>query len=114
MAWERRQRGTRYYTRTRRVGGKRIREYVGAGLAGELAAQHDARERERRSIETARARLDRERHHATDAAIVALCRDSDRMVRDVLVSLGYHQHKGQWRRRRDAQSEQCANTGTGE
>jgi hypothetical protein len=35
MAWERRQRGGRYYTRTRRINGTRVREYVGTGPLAE-------------------------------------------------------------------------------
>ena len=55
MSWEVRG-GKKYYTRSRRVDGRVLREYVGGGLAGEYAAELDAEARARRQHE-----LDRDR-----------------------------------------------------
>ncbi len=42
MGWNR----AKYYTRSRKVNGKVVREYVGVGLLGRLAAEEDAAKRE--------------------------------------------------------------------
>jgi hypothetical protein len=100
--WERRERGGLYYTRSRRVNGQVVREYVGSGLLGQLAARLDAEERRLREEEQARRREERERLDALVASVEELCEASDLLVKAVLLASGYHQHKrGEWRKRRE-------------
>ena len=42
--WEKRERGGLYYTRSRKVNGRVVREYVGSGASGELVTLMDAQE----------------------------------------------------------------------
>jgi hypothetical protein len=101
MGWERRGNGT-YYYRSRKVRGRVVKEYCGAGLLGELAARED--ERRRRERAEARARLHRERDAAAaaTAAHEELSRAADALMAAALIAAGYHRHdRGQWRKRRD-------------
>ena len=41
MVWETRKRGTSYYTRSRWLNGRVVREYIGTGALGEIAASED-------------------------------------------------------------------------
>ena len=49
MGWDR----GRYYTRSRKVNGRVVREYVGAGRVAELVAQLDALEKQQREAQRA-------------------------------------------------------------
>ena len=100
MGWER----GRYYTRSRKVDGRVIREYVGGGAAGALAAQQDAIDRERREREHESWRIEKEEIEAFDDAIDQVCQQADLIARAAMIAAGYHHHRGEWRRRR-AQTE---------
>ncbi|MDY3560235.1 hypothetical protein R5W23_001461 [Gemmata sp. JC673] len=98
MGWDK---GGLYYTRSRRVGGRVVREYVGGGPVGELAAQLDALERDRRKGERADAHAERERLAGLDAPLDELNTRADELVWAALVAAGFHQHKrGAWRKKR--------------
>jgi hypothetical protein len=100
--WERRERGGLYYTRSRKEGGKVVREYVGGGLLGELAARMDAEKRRLREEEKASRREERERLDALAAAVQELCEAAEVIARAALLASGYHQHnRGEWRKRRE-------------
>ena len=101
MAWETRNGGGRYYTRSRKVNGRVVREYVGTGPHAELMAAIDTGRREECIAKAAAERLEREQWHAVDAQVRVLCGLVDTLTAQSLVAAGYHRHKrGEWRRRR--------------
>lgn len=98
MGWDK---GGRYYTRSKRVNGRVVREYVGGGAAGELIAEFDALERDKREAERARAKIERDRVAALDAPLAELDELADLVARAALAAAGYVQHKrGEWRKTR--------------
>jgi hypothetical protein len=102
--WERRERGGLYYTRSRKEGGKVIREYVGGGLLGELAARMDAEGRRLREEEKVSRREERERLDTLLAPVEELCEAAEVIARSALIASGYRRHnRGEWRKRRGQQ-----------
>jgi hypothetical protein len=100
--WENRECGGPYYTRSRKVNGRVIREYVGGGMLGELAAWVDARERHRREAKEVCRREERERLDALSARVEELCDAAEVITRAALLASGYHQHnRGEWRKHRE-------------
>jgi hypothetical protein len=109
MAWETRTGSSgRYYTRSKKVGGRVRREYVGAAGSplAELAAAEDALHREARERAAQDRRTEAERLAALDAPLDALDALTGALHRATLTLAGYRQHKrGEWRRTRRAQDE---------
>jgi len=102
MAWERRERGGPYYTRSRKVNGKVVREYVGGGTLGELTALMDTEKRLRREEEAVAWREEQERLEALVAPVEEFCESTETIVRAALLAAGFERHnRGDWRRRRD-------------
>jgi hypothetical protein len=101
MTWERRERGGLYYTRSRKVDGRVVREYVGTGPVAELAAKTDALKRLRREEKAKAWRGECESLETIDRAQVELYEAIEILARATLVSAGYHQHnRSEWRKRR--------------
>ena len=100
--WEKRERGGLYYTRSRKVDGRVVREYVGTGPLAKLAAEMDALERRRREKEAEAWQVERECVEALDGTTEELCDATELLTRATLLAAGYHQHKrGEWRQRRE-------------
>jgi hypothetical protein len=100
--WERRERGGLYYTRSRKVNGQLVREYVGGGLLGQLAARMDAEERRKRQQEAAAWKEGREQIEALTAPVEELCEGVEILARAALLVSGYYRHnRGEWRKRRE-------------
>ena len=98
MAWEERKGGGRYYTRSRREGGRIVREYVGAGIAGELASEADRIERELREAEEARQKGELEHLESLVAPVLEVSEAAEVLARAHLIAAGYHRRKGEYRR----------------
>ena len=100
MAWEYRNGAGPYYTRSRRVGGRVVREYVGQGHLAQAVAFLDltrASDRQRareRCLEQRRAALN------LHSRLLSLTGQVRTLMSDALSEAGYHEHRGQWRRRR--------------
>lgn len=100
MSWAKRGRHL-YLVRWRWEDGKSVSQYVGRGPAAAIAAKHDRLERLER--DAARRAWDVEAARSDEAARASkayedLCK---LLVRATLIVAGFHQHQGEWRRRRE-------------
>jgi hypothetical protein len=102
MAWESRKRGGLYYTRSRKVNGRVVREYMGSGALGQIAALEDEYDRRQREEQAACWREQQEGLDALETPVDELSEASDLLVRATLLATGYRQHnRGEWRLRRE-------------
>jgi hypothetical protein len=91
----------RYYTRSKKVNGRVVGEYFGAGRVAELAAQMDAIERDERQAERAALQAELAKLEALDAPRNDLDQVADLLARAALTVAGFRQHKrGGWRKKR--------------
>jgi len=100
MSWEQGPRGRKYYTRTRRLGGRCVREYLGGGLEAQAAAAADALRRAERQAQAAARRQEMERLRAVDGLVLELFEAASLVASAALAASGYHKHGGEWRAKR--------------
>jgi hypothetical protein len=99
MSWDAKRGGRRYYYRSRKVAGRCVKSYLGRGPVAELAARLDGQERDARDAR--RLALARERARLAEADL-PLRRARDLiglLVAAALLLSGWHEHRGEWRRR---------------
>ena len=115
MAWETRNGKGRYYTRSRKEGGRVVRVYIGMGREAEAVAEADQRRREQLTQERLAHAQAAARFNAADDALNAFCASTDAQLQAALIEAGYHQHKrGEWRRRRGNGTGDSSGNNTGQ
>src|SRR6185503_14465820 len=92
--------GNLYYYRKRREGDRVVSEYVGGGLVVDLERKREEIDKEIREAQALHLKAERMSAAEIDRALDEFCDTVDTLTTAVLISMGYHQHKRQWRRRR--------------
>lgn len=100
MAWEERG-NNKYYYRKKKIDGRVISEYVGKGARAQQIALLDLKIRQDRKEESINIRQQKEKFYLFNNQVIQMSLLVDRMVGGFLIIAGFHQYKGQWRRRRD-------------
>jgi hypothetical protein len=101
MAWERRKPG-HYFYRSRRVGGRVVKDYFGRGPIAQLAADLAEEGRARRAEDAAALRTEQACLEALDRPPAALYRACALLATAALTAGGYRRYNyGPWRRRRE-------------
>jgi hypothetical protein len=101
MAWERRG-DDFYYYQSEREDGKVRKKYIGRGELAQIIAHADETVRRVKA-----QRRDKDAEALADMQGLASAADeileaAEILARAEIVAAGYHRHKGEWRRRRDA------------
>ena len=105
MSWGTRNRGGRYYTRSRRVDGRIVREYIGCGPAAAVVAELDRQEREMRKVKAGQKAARKAQDVAIDAQVDEISELANLLARGALLAAGFHHHHGEWRKRREKSEE---------
>jgi hypothetical protein len=105
MGWER-----GYYYRVRKVNGRVVREYVGAGEVAELVTQMDALKREQRRLKALEQRQEKDELKALDTELKVVNERIDLAAHAALLAADFHLHKrGEWRKRREQDGNTSSN-----
>lgn len=100
MAWELRS-GRRYMYRSVRHGHRVRKVYLGAGEAAQRAAEKDAAMRAKRAADQVELAAFQAELASVDHLTAEIQQGVDLLAEAALFAHGFHQHHGEWRRRRD-------------
>lgn len=102
MVWEERNGNRYYYQSERDEQGRVVKKYIGTGQIAELVAHAEETRRKVREDRRAKEREELERMEALAAPVLELDEVTDVLARAALLAAGYHHHRGEWRRERNA------------
>ena len=100
MGWDHKGRGGPYYYRSVREGDRVRKVYVGKGEAAEEHARQVADRRQQRQADREVREAELAQVAEAEQCLHDLHVNAGQMLQAVMLSMGYHNHKGQWRRRR--------------
>jgi stress response protein SCP2 len=95
MSWER-----GYYYHARKVNGHVVKTYVGKGLDRQMMVQLARLNRDHHELLAIAGRNERQRLQELDDLLDKLTNAAEALMRASLEAAGYHQHRGQWRKKR--------------
>ena len=112
MAWEQRQDTTnRYYYRSQRLpDGRIVKIYCGGGERGTRAADADRQRRDEKSRELLRHQALLKHIQYVATPLVDLCKAGDVITEAAPLAAGYHNPRGEWRKKRHGRPFKCCNT----
>jgi hypothetical protein len=99
MAWERRGHGL-YYYQSEHGNGRVRKRYMGRGEVAEIVAHANETIRHRREAKAEREREDLELARTLASSGEQMDEAAEILAKAEMVAAGYHNHKGEWRRRR--------------
>jgi hypothetical protein len=108
MGWERRQRGGVYFYRSVRIDGQPRKVYLGTGPAAERQASLESEKRQRHQSEREALLAEQVQVAGADRALEDLRFFTDLLARATLILAGLHEHRGEWRRRRNESTTQAS------
>lgn len=101
MGFEARRNGNLYYYQKRRDGNRVVSEYGGSGKVADFAERRAEIDRRHKQQEREQARAERMSLIEIDKTLDTFGSMVDTLMTAELLMSGYHQHKRQWRRRRN-------------
>jgi hypothetical protein len=102
--------GRSYYYESRRVGGRVLKQYCGAGACAVLMAQCEMETRQERNAERDSQKCRLLRQQKRTAKLREWLADAARVTADAMEAAGWHQHKHEWRRKRGARMDALQTT----
>jgi hypothetical protein len=100
MAWETRGR-TRYFYRSQRVGNAVRKVYIGSGNVAKQAAEKDTAAKAKRAAQEVELAELQATLAGLDQTAAEVETGVELLTEAALLSMGFHQHRGQWREHRN-------------